>query len=353
MPPAEPRPIASRSRRWRPLPDRFELADARDLAFVQVDRFALDVWHTTDGVAQKWWLRSRLADVHTLVDKQSGAIAAICVAVPSHWVIPGCGTVPVRSICSWYVSPHYQGLKLGQRLVGLIESTTPFMNTLSISSAAVKSFAKMGWAGPRSTSLRLLLLPRWRLPRAGGPLTVETVDVVGSALPSGLAATLDRIEAAAPDVVRRRRTSADWIDHLAVNPTRRTRFHLIAGAAEPIGYVVTRATDDQAGPRLRAARLHYVTDIMLDQVGEGGLEATLRLVAGSVPRSAGALLLCTGLPHLAAAASRAGWLDERSPLLGPTLAAKAPQYMLGGAFAAHAAADLPFSFCDSDVDLNL
>ncbi|MEO7814222.1 MAG: GNAT family N-acetyltransferase [Sphingomicrobium sp.] len=335
------------------MPDRFELADARDLPLADVERFALDVWHSADEVAEKWWLQSRLADVLTLVDKESRAIAAICVAVPSHWIIPGSGVVPVRSICSWNVSPHYQGLKLGQRLVETIESHTPFMNTLSISTAAVKSFAKMGWAGPRSTSLRLCPLPRWRGRGGQSPLTVETVDVVGASLPAALAATLDRIEAAAPDVVHRRRTAADWIDHLAVYPGRRTRFHLIGAGAGPIGYAVTRATDEQAGLRLRAARLHYVTDVALDQLDEAQLEAALRLVAGSVDWSAGALLLCTGSVRLAAAAARAGWLTEHSPILGPRLAAKAPQYMLGGAFADYAGADLPFTFCDSDVDLNL
>ncbi len=353
MPRDECRAGAWRSRPWPPLPDRFELADARDLAFGDVERFALDVWHSADRVAEKWWLRSRLADVLTLVDSETQAIAAICVAVPSHWIIPGVGVVPVRSICSWNVSPQYQGLKLGQRLVETIESRTPFMNTLSISTAAVKSFAKMGWAGPRSTSLRLCPLPRWRVPGAGSPLTIQTVDVVGPALPAGLAATLDRIEAEAPDVVRRRRTAADWIDHLAVYPARRTRFHLIGAAAGPIGYVITRATDEQAGPQLRAGRLHYVTDVALDQLSEAQLEAALRLVAGSVDWSAGALLLCTGSVRLAAAAARAGWLTEDTPILGPRLAAKAPQYMLGGAFVAQAGTDLPFSFCDSDVDLNL
>ena len=68
---------------------------------------------------------------------------------------------------------------------------------------------------------------------------------------------------------------------------------------------------------------------------------------------AGALLLCTSSETIAAAASAAGWLGEHSPMLGSRLAAKAPQYMLGGLFVPWAGADIRLTFADSDVDLNI
>ena len=144
--------------------------------------------------------------------------------------------------------------------------------------------------------------------------------------------------------------------------TARGEFLLIANIASfhvertQDGFVTDadlRPTDAEAGRPYRAARLHYVSDLILNRLDADVIDYAMASIAAAAPWSAGALLLCTSNDDIAAAASRAGWLDEQSPVLGARLAAKAPKYMLGGGLVGFADADIHLSFADSDVDLNI
>ena len=314
-------------------------------------RFAAENVPGTSDPPDWWWLTSDYAERRAFIDPASQAIAALCLAVPSRWRLDG-GDVDVRSICGWYVAPAYKGQRLGQRLVEAVAAETPHLNTLSISEPAAKSFAGMGWTGPHRAFLRLLPLPAWRFGGTGG-LRARTVDVRGGDLPLDVGQAVDAVEAQAKALPRRRRSASDWTRRLGVFPWRFVRFHLLERYGKPIAYAVTRAADRTAGKRYRCTRLHFMIDFVIGALGEGELEAAFRAIATGVPRSAGFLLFCTSSAPVATAASRSGWLDEGSPLIGPSLRAKAPLYMLGGAFAAHDGKDLGLTFCDSDVDLNL
>lgn len=298
-----------------------------------------------------WWLNSDYAERRAFIDERTGEIAALCLAVPSRWRLPD-GDHEVRSICGWYVAGAYKGQQLGQRLVEATRADTPHLNTFSISEAAAKSFARMGWTGPHGSFLRLLALPGWRR-RKDGLLQSRVAEVVGGDLPSDLSAAVDAVDARADAVPRRLRPASEWRRRLGIYPDRMVRFHLIERAGEPVAYGISRAADHHAGARYRRARLHFLVDFAPGGLSDDQIGPALRLIAAGTPLSAGLLLFCTSSTKVADAASRTGWMDERSPLIGPSLSAKAPLYMLGGAFTPQDGKDLALTFSDSDIDLNL
>jgi hypothetical protein len=116
---------------------------------------------------------------------------------------------------------------------------------------------------------------------------------------------------------------------------------------------MVRGPDEEAGRLYRRARLHYVSDLVLNSYDEELLRFTFSSMAATAPALAGALLLCTSSETIAQSAVRNGWLSDDSPVIGRRLAAKAPLYMLGGGFVPLAGSDLQLSFADSDIDLNL
>ena len=320
--------------------------------------FAAAVWGeaTKDDVLRRWWLSCEFASTTAAVDRASGRIAGICVAVPSQWDLPGHGTAEARSICGWYVAPEFTGRGLGKVLVRSFAGEASCMNALSISEAAIRNFAKLGWVGPFATRLRLLpmpLLARAR-GRAEGRLEIVSYSASSVNFPLGLAAALDRIDAAKPSTqLRRKRRGSDWRAHLACRPNRRPRFHILLCDGEPAGYFIIRSTDREAGPIYRLARLHYVSDLVVNRLDEELLRFVFGRIGAVAPATAGALLFCTSSATLADAAAQAGWLTENSPFIGPRLAQKAPQYMLGEGFVPYAGADFHLTFADSDVDLNI
>ena len=338
--------------------DAFDLVSARTVASAALQDFARAVWGEQEhnDILGQWWLTSKFGDATAAIDRASGRVAGLCVAVPSSWQLPGGQREAAVSICGWYVAPDFTGRGLGKTLVGSFAERAPLFNALSISDAAIVNFAKLGWVGPFTTRLRLLPLPRlkqWRRPRS---TIYSTRRFAASAdrMPAELANALDTIDAARPaSQLRRRRCASDWREHLAARPTRAPYFTIIADRGEPIGYFIVRPTDAEAGRPYRAARLHYVSDLILNRLDADVIDYAMASIAAAAPWSAGALLLCTSNDDIAAAASRAGWLDEQSPVLGARLAAKAPKYMLGGGLVGFADADIHLSFADSDVDLNI
>jgi GNAT superfamily N-acetyltransferase len=332
-----------------------KLVPARTLDRSLLVEFAPGVWphDEPEKVLSRWWLTSEFAEVIAALDETSGRVAAICVGVPSRWRLPGGEIASAISICGWYVHPDFAGHGLGRLLVRAFEDSAPFLNTLSISEAAVRGFARMGWVGPYATKLRLLPFPHYRRGRTDG-VSLRSFDASAAAMPGALADALDRIDAEKPEAqLRRIRTADDWRGRLAARPRRNYRFHVVDIGGRAVGFFAVRPTDDEAGRQYRAARLHYVTDAVFNDDDGALMRAAFHAVAAAAPASAGALLLCTSSARLADAASAAGWLDERARLLGARLAAKAPQYMLGGKFVTFAESDVRLTFADSDVDLNI
>lgn len=338
------------------MPNQFAFVPARDLDPDALRDFAAAVWGEAShgDVTDRWWLQSDYATTSAAI-AADGTVAGICVGIPSQWQLPDRGPTQVISICSWYVAPQFSGRGLGKSLVQSFARQASGLNTLSISEPAIRNFAKLGWVGPFHAHLRLLPLPGLR---RAGPLRSGTFDIWSSQATSQgfgdeLAEALDAIDAGKPETqLRRRRQAADWRHHLSVRPKRRLRFHVIRSRGEPVGYFVTRPSDEEAGALYRRARVHYVSDFIVNSYAP----ELLAFAFAAMPRfagTAGALVLCSSSPEIARAASEAGWMDERSALLGSRIASKAPAFMLAGDLARFAGGDIHLTFADSDVDLNI
>ena len=329
----------------------------------QVDRaaiidFAVAVWGEAarHEILHRWWLSCDFADATAAVDNASGRIAGLCVAVPSEWRLPELGIANARSICGWFVAPPFAGRGLGKLLVRSFAADASCMNALSISDAAIRNFAKLGWVGPFATYLRLLpvpLLARFRR-SVSGAMTIASYAASSADFPDELAHALDLIDAAQPpSQLRRRRRGSDWRAHLSCRPKRQPRFHIVQCDGRPVGYFMIRPTDREAGPIYRLARLHYVSDFVLNRLDDEVLGFVFDRIGAVAPASAGALLLCTSSPAIANAAASSGWLSEADRVIGPRLADKAPRFMLGDGLVPFASADIHLTFADSDVDLNI
>jgi hypothetical protein len=334
------------------------LAPARELDTDKLREFAVSLWGdgSWDKIRQRWWLKSDYAAAVTAVERASGRVAGMCVGVPSEWTLPDGSDVKAVSICGWYVAPDFEGKGVGKMLVRSYEADTDGFNALSISDAAVRNFAKMGWVGPYSTWLRLLPSPLIcrRMDRRADRFSLRAFQASAHHLPMDLATALDQIDREKPPFqLRRKRRAQDWRAFLRACPERRLQFHLVLDHGRPVGYFVIRSTDREAGRLYRLSRLHYISDLVINS-SESEL---IHFIFGSMPKvapaSAGALLFCASSKLIADAASAAGWLNEQSMVLGEILAAKAPRYMLGGRFAPFAATDVRLSFVDADVDLNI
>ena len=318
--------------------------------------FARTTWpaEPPQKVLSRWWFQSDFAAATAAVDLTSQRVAAVCIGVPSSWRMANGDNANCISICGWYVRPEYAGRGVGQLLVRHFEASAALLNTLSISAAAVRSFAKLGWAGPFRTYLRILPVPALRRQRICGAIEVRSHRASANGLPAALADALDFIERTKPaSQLRSSRFANIWQARLRVRPKRQYDFHILYAGETPFGYFAVRATDYQAGPRYRMARLHYVADAVFNQERTDLLRAAFEALSVLVPLSAGAILYCTNTHKLAAAASDSGWLDDGSPLIGASLTAKAPLYMLGGRFGNLASSDIRLTFADSDIDFNI
>lgn len=308
-----------------------------------------------EDILSKWWIESERADTIVAFDEIKQRVAGIVVGIKSRWPLPDGSISDTVSICGWYVAPEYAGQGLGRLLVCWFDETTTSKNTLAISKDAVRGFQKLGWIGPFRSSLLLLPFPVFRRsPRPKAGFSLKSYDVYGDHLSDDLVSALEYIEQARPETqIRRLRPVAAWQSHLRVHPNRAQRFHVLFDGDVPIGAFVIRATDDGAGAIYRRARLHYVTDIVLNRYDKATLEFLAHSIGPLAPKSAGALLICTSDARISMALKKAGWLSEQSIGIGKYLAAKAPLYMLGGALAQVPGRDALFTFTDSDADLNI
>lgn len=335
----------------------FSYRSVREIDRALVLDFAERTWgaDSTERIAAKWWLHKDFAHAIAAIDDQGGHVAGMVVAVPSTWPTLEGDTVATVSICGWFVAPNYAGMGLGKRLVRYFDDVAPGQNALSISDAAIRSFSALGWTGPWATRLMMLPLPGIRRsPRQRDGFSLASHSVRQASLPPELVDALDHIEATRPaHRIRRRRTASDWRAILSVWPERTYHFHVASRDGEPDGYFVIRATDAQAGSKYRLARLHYVSDIVTNSDAPEALDFLASRVGPAAPLSAGVLMLCANDEALLARLAGHGWLSEHSRTIGPLLARKAPQFMLGGALADVPQTAASFTFTDSDVDLNI
>lgn len=338
--------------------DTFVFRPIRELEHAAVLDFGQRTWGADAArrVRESWWLTSDHAHALAAVDQASGRIAGMVVGVPSAWPVPGgSGLEPTISICGWYVAPDFAGKGLGKLLVRSFEPAATALNTLSISEAAIRNFSKLGWTGPFRSQLLLLPLPGWRRrPKGAGKLSLRRFTICDGHVAPALAEALDQIEAERPShVFRRARPAAAWRSHLSVRPGRTYRFSIIDRAGMPIGMFASRAGDSQAGRMYRMARLHYLCDVVLNAADPAARNFLAASLGPASPRDAGALLFCTTRADLAEALGMHGWLDRDSPVIGPRLAEKAPQYMLAARLGPLPGDQAELTFSDSDVDLNI
>lgn len=341
--------------------DGFDFAPVSRCDPLAIEQFAATVWPAaadrTDVLA-KWWMTTGADAATAAIDRSTGAIAGLCVGVPSDWLIGG-RLVAAASICNWFVSPAYMGRGLGKALVRSFGDRAPFLNAFSVSPAAIDNFRKLGWIGPFRSQLLLFPLPAlrgWRRPRPTA-IKLHAYRAERNIVPTGLAEALDRIDREKPPgVVRRRRAADDLRRHLSYLPSRAFDIHVVSIDDAPIGYFALRPADHHAGRRYRQARLHYVSDLVLNRADHQTVRQVLGAIAAAPSvRRAGAILLCTTDQAIVAAAASSGWLTARSPLIGPALGRKAPLYMKGDGFKQGDpdGLDLQLTFFDSDVDLNI
>lgn len=337
--------------------DQFRILPVSQVDDAQLLEFAISTWGEEGWrrVQKPWWRDGNYALANAAIDSTTNRIAGLCVAVPSEWRLPESRDVQAVSICGWYVAPPFMGKGLGKTLVRSFNHRASCMNALSISDAAVGNFTKLGWAGPYASWLRLLPFPiARRAVTHVAAFSVHSHLLGGGAIPSAAAAALDAIDAGRPPtILRRKRRAVEWSALLRACPTRRLEFHFLYEGTRPIGYFVIRPTDKEAGLAYRVARLHYVSDVVLNCVRPEVVEFLVDSMAVAAPLSAGALLLCTTSRAIAEATSAQGWMDQRTKLLGPRLLKKAPRFMLGGDFAPMRTDDFWLTFSDSDVDLNI
>lgn len=339
----------------------FDFAPVSRLDAERIEQFAREIWPgevDRRNVLESWWMTSG-ADVATAaVDRASGRIAGLCVGVPSEWDVDGV-SVSAVSICNWFVSPAFMGRGLGKALVQSFARRAPYMNAFSVSGAAIENFRKMGWIGPYKSQLLLFTAPGprslwWRRP---SEIAIETYPVDGGVLSPKLGDALDLIDRGRPDHrLRRKRRSADWQAHLAYFPERRFNIHMVRHHGQMIGYFAIRPADRFAGRIYRRARLHYVTDLVINSDRSEVVRAVLDTII-TVPavRTAGAILLCTSDERLAAVAAASGWWSRQTPIIGHRLDDKAPFYMKGDGFNSPApdGRNLDLTFFDSDLDMNI
>jgi hypothetical protein len=335
----------------------FQLVQARQIGEPKFRAFAESVWGEGgwDHARGAWWMRSCHVQAAAATESATGRMAGLCIAIPSVWALPDGRVAKAVSICGWYVAPEFNGKGLGRMLVRHFESGTTCMNALSISDAAVHNFSKLGWNGPFSTHLLLLPLPfAHGGRRVLGSFSLASWNVVGQHLPENLVKALDQIDREKPlGQLRRQRRASEWRAHLGVYPSRRLQFHIVLDGPRPVGYFVIRSTDAEAGHWYRLARLHYVSDLVINACDPGLLRFLIQGIAAVAPISAGGLLLCTSSRTIASAAHAAGWINDQSWPLGQKLAAKAPRYMVGGEFKTYEGKDFWLTFVDSDLDLNI
>lgn len=339
------------------------LVPAREVADDTLRAFAVSILPESppERILQAWWRRANPSCAVVAMHEATGELAGICVGRPSEWLVGG-KRHPAVAICGWYVAPDHAGRRLGHRLVRHFEAPDRLLYAYSISNEAVRSFVRLGWVGPYTSSLLALPLPRVaQLAHAmlmrNPELTFADHAVDTPVLPEALGADLDRIEQHIPPgaPAQMRRGSEEWSWRLSVCGERRYRFSVVSRSGAPVGYVAVRRMARGAN-RILGNRAAIVTDLVTSSNDSAVLRALIvRAVAFAVELGAAAILTSTTIASHRNGYEALGFLSSSMPVLGRPLQRRAPQFMwqAKGPAAALAAKTIALSFSDSDVDLNL
>ncbi len=335
----------------------FKISSITQISSRQISDFALKTWgeEYSRKVLTEWWISSSHAETMVALDERQDRIAGIVVGVKSRWPLNNGTVSDTVSICGWYVSPEYAGQGVGRLLVGYFDRSTTSQNTIAITENAVEGFRKLGWAGPFRSHIFVMPIPVFRrTPKVNDDFFFSSYKVRGDELPKKLIKELEFIEQSRPkNQIRRLRTIEDLRSHLGVWPNRIHNFHVLTRGAEAIGFFIIRVTDHKAALLYRITRLSYVTDIVMNQEDEQSLLYLSKIIGVAAPWNAGGIILCTTCRKISNALSTAGWLSEKSPIIGKRLLDKAPLYMVGGLLSLEQQSNIKMTFADSDVDLNL
>ena len=345
------------------LPD-YAFVPARSVGDDDLVKFAAAAWPERppyERVLASWWRRADPSCAVAAVHAPSGAMAALCAARPSEWVIGG-SPVTGRAICEWYVTPDHAGKGIGKRLVQHFARPERFLYAFAMSEAAAVNFSKLGWNGPYASTLlalpfpRLARLPMSLLPRSSA-LTLEDHVIDPHSGIGALAADFDRIEQTRATAFARMRRGADeWAWRLTVCGERQYHICLARRDGVQIGYVVVRRMTPGASRILGRREGAIITDL----VAAADQPAVLRVLARRAVAIAGqwgvvVLLMATTLPAHRRALAASGFLSSSWPVLSRVLGRAAPIFMWAptGPGAPLTADYLALTFADSDVDLNL
>jgi hypothetical protein len=143
---------------------------------------------------------------------------------------------------------------------------------------------------------------------------------------------------------------------MSIYPDHRYRFCLAYRDAQPLGYVVVRAMTPGRSRQMGRLRGALVTDL----VALHDDPTTLRVLAAeavAIAADLGAVvaLFVTTAPSHRRALAAIGFVSPDFPVLGRTLARRAPTYMWlpRGPGVGLAAENMTMTFADSAVDLDL
>jgi GNAT superfamily N-acetyltransferase len=343
---------------------QYALVSANDIDAERLVDFASRVWPDRppyERILSCWW-RHAAPDCAAAIVHQSGGMVGLCAGRPSEWVVAG-QVYPAVSICDFFVDPQHEGKLLGRRLLRHFEGPGRLLNALSISDTAAAYLGRMGWTGPYASSLMVMPLPRvarilhrWIVRRAGFDLTNHAI--AGGQLPETLRAGLDRIEAANVDdtPAHMRRGASEWSWRMSIYPDHTYRFCVAYRDAEPFGYVAVRAMTPGRSRQMGRLRGALMTDLVALHDDPTTLRVlTARAVAMAAELGATmALFVTTARSHRRALAA-IGFVSSDLPVLGGTLARRAPTYMWlpRGPGAGLTAENMTMTFADSAVDLDL
>jgi GNAT superfamily N-acetyltransferase len=344
---------------------QYALVPANDIDAERLVDFASRVWRERppyERILVSWWRHAAPDCAAAVFHQGTGTMVGLCAGRPSEWVVAG-ELCPAVSICDFFVDPRHEGKLLGRRLLRNFEAPGRLLNALSISDIAAAYLARMGWTGPFASSLMVMPLPRvarnfHRLMVRRADLDLADYAIAGGQMPETLRSDLDRIEAAGADdaPAHMRRGANEWSWRISIYPDHQYRFCLAYRGAQPLGYVVVRAMTPgrsrQMG-RLRGA-------LMTDLVALHDDPTTLRVLAARAVAMAADLgavlaLFVTTAPSHRRALAAIGFVSPDFPVLGRTLARRAPTYMWlpRGPGAGLAADNMTMTFADSAVDLDL
>ena len=342
----------------------YEFVPARSIPDDALVKFAAAAWPERppyERVLANWWRRADPSCAVAAVHAASGAMAALCAARPSQWIIGG---VPVtgRAICEWYVTPDHAGKGIGKRLVQHFTRPDRFLYAFAMSEAAAVNFSKLGWKGPDVSTLLALPFPRFsRLPLAllprPGTLALEEHVIDPRCGIGAVAADFDRIEAnRATAFARMRRDAKEWAWRLTVSGERKYHVCVARRDGAPIGYAVVRRMTPGASRLLGRREGAMITDLVAANDQPTVLRALARrAVAIAAEWGVVVLLMATTLPTHRRALTANGFLSSGWPVLSRVLGRAAPIFMWSpaGPGALLSAQYLALTFADSDVDLNL